>query len=76
MRRNVSSATYITMSRPQVCLAGNYVTVLLDPHSFDAVINDTTALDYSLLRDKLLRRIFSLQLSELRPAEERKWMEQ
>uniref|UniRef100_A0A3P8UKE7 Prostacyclin synthase n=1 Tax=Cynoglossus semilaevis TaxID=244447 RepID=A0A3P8UKE7_CYNSE len=59
-----------------VCLAGNYVTVLLDPHSFDAVINDTTALDYSLLRDKLLRRIFSLQLSELRPVEERKWMEQ
>ncbi|XP_068450272.1 prostacyclin synthase isoform X2 [Clinocottus analis] len=55
-----------------VCIAGNYVTVMLDPNSFDAVINDT---DFTRNRDLLMKRIFSLQLPSITPRAERKWME-
>ncbi|XP_042262658.1 prostacyclin synthase isoform X1 [Thunnus maccoyii] len=59
-----------------VCVAGHYVTVLLDPNSFDAVLNDTVFLDFTQNRNQLKKRIFSLQLPiSLKPSAERKWME-
>uniref|UniRef100_A0A4W6D6S0 Prostacyclin synthase n=1 Tax=Lates calcarifer TaxID=8187 RepID=A0A4W6D6S0_LATCA len=59
-----------------VRVAGHYVTVLLDPNSFDAVINDSVFLDFTRTRQQLLKRIFSLQLPSIKPTAERKWMEQ
>ncbi|XP_068568272.1 prostacyclin synthase [Cebidichthys violaceus] len=59
-----------------VRVAGHYVTVLLDPNSFDAVMNDTVLLDFTRSRNQLMKRIFSLQLPGLEPRAERKWMEQ
>ncbi|XP_033483252.1 prostacyclin synthase [Epinephelus lanceolatus] len=58
-----------------VRVAGHYVTVLLDPNSFDAVMNDTVSLDFTRSRNQLLQRIFSLQLPSVKPTAERKWME-
>ncbi|XP_040890960.1 prostacyclin synthase [Toxotes jaculatrix] len=59
-----------------VRVAGLYVTVLLDSNSFDTVINDTEHLDFTRNRNQLLKRIFSLQLPNIKPTAERKWMEQ
>uniref|UniRef100_A0A3Q3SK87 Prostacyclin synthase n=1 Tax=Mastacembelus armatus TaxID=205130 RepID=A0A3Q3SK87_9TELE len=59
-----------------VRVAGYYVTVLLDPHSFDAVLNDTVSLDFTRNRNQLLKRVFSLQLPSIKPRAEREWMEQ
>ncbi|TMS19508.1 Prostacyclin synthase [Larimichthys crocea] len=59
-----------------VRVAGNYVTVLLDANSFDAVLNDTIFLDISRHRNQILKRTFNLQMPSIKPAEERKWMEQ
>ncbi|XP_037535721.1 prostacyclin synthase [Nematolebias whitei] len=58
-----------------VCVAGHYVTVLLDPNSFDSVLSDTVSFDFSRIRGQLIKRVFSLQLPNLHPASERKWME-
>nr|QQL94729.1 cytochrome P450 8a1b [Lateolabrax maculatus] len=58
-----------------VRVAGHYVTVLLDPNSFDAVLNDTVFLDFTNSRNQLIQKIFSLQLPSVKPAAERKWME-
>ncbi|XP_067359800.1 prostacyclin synthase isoform X2 [Channa argus] len=57
----------------QLRVAGHYVTVLLDPNSFDSVLNDN---DLSHNRIQLLQRIFSLSLPNIEPAAEKKWMEQ
>ncbi|XP_056294323.1 prostacyclin synthase-like [Pseudoliparis swirei] len=59
-----------------VCVAGNYVTVLLDPNSFDAVIKDTVYFDFTRNRNQLLKKVFSLQLPSITPRAERNWMEQ
>ncbi|XP_070693198.1 prostacyclin synthase [Pempheris klunzingeri] len=59
-----------------VRVAGHYVTVLLDPNSFDAVLKDTVSLDFTRSRNQLVKRIFGLQLPSIKPAAERKWMEQ
>ncbi|KAM6980717.1 prostacyclin synthase [Aplochiton taeniatus] len=59
-----------------VRVAGQYVTVLLDPNAYDAVLNDTEALDFTSYKDLLMQRIFSLQLHSSDPATERAWMEQ
>lgn len=61
---------------PQVRLAGRYVTVLLDPSSFDAVLNDTVSLDLSRSRNLLLKKIFFLQLPDIKPSSAQKWNEQ
>ncbi|XP_029287749.1 prostacyclin synthase [Cottoperca gobio] len=58
-----------------VRVAGKFVTVLLDPSSFDAVMNDTVCLDFTRNRNQLRQRIFSLQLQSIKPTAERKWME-
>ncbi|XP_027859787.1 prostacyclin synthase [Xiphophorus couchianus] len=60
-----------------VRVAGIYVTMLLDPNSFDGVLNDdTNSFDFSNRRGQLLKKIFNLQLPGYYPASERKWMEQ
>lgn len=60
----------------QVRVAGLYVTVLLDPNSFDAVLSDTDFLDFSRSRNQLLKRIFGVELPGVQPEAERRWMEQ
>lgn len=52
----------------QVRAAGRYVTVLLDPHSYDEVIGDTESLDFNRYAQVLMQRIFHLQLPQHRPA--------
>ncbi|KAG7493438.1 prostacyclin synthase-like [Solea senegalensis] len=59
-----------------VRVAGHYVTVLLDPNSFDEVINDTVRLDFARTRKQHLRQIFGLQLPSMEPTAQRRWMEQ
>ncbi|XP_019942084.2 prostacyclin synthase [Paralichthys olivaceus] len=51
--------------------AGRYVTVLLDPHSYDAVINDSDSLDFTRYAQVLMQRIFSLQLPHHQPLKEK-----
>ncbi|CAG5980356.1 unnamed protein product [Menidia menidia] len=58
-----------------VCVAGHYITVLLDPNSFDSVLSDTVRLDFTPIREKLIQRIFNVQLPTVKPLSERKWME-
>uniref|UniRef100_A0A672ID12 Prostacyclin synthase n=1 Tax=Salarias fasciatus TaxID=181472 RepID=A0A672ID12_SALFA len=58
-----------------VRVAGKYVTVLLDPNSFDSVVNDTVCLDFSRIRNQLIKTVFGLQLPGTSPTSERKWME-
>ncbi|KAJ0068812.1 hypothetical protein NL108_010890, partial [Boleophthalmus pectinirostris] len=58
-----------------VRVAGMYLTVLLDPHSFDSVLNDVGSLEVGNSRNKLLGRIFGLQLNGIKDSDERKWME-
>nr|XP_057911185.1 prostacyclin synthase-like [Doryrhamphus excisus] len=45
-----------------VRVAGCYVTVLLDPHSYDHVINDSDSLDFERYAEVLMERIFKLRL--------------
>ncbi|CAN9512035.1 unnamed protein product [Ophioblennius macclurei] len=58
-----------------VRVAGIYLTVLLDPNSFDSVVKDTVCLDFSRIRNTLIEKIFGLQLPGMEPTSERKWME-
>ncbi|XP_012728119.2 prostacyclin synthase [Fundulus heteroclitus] len=59
-----------------VRVAGSYVTVLLDPNSFDGVLNDdTNSFDFTQIRSNLLKKLFSLQLPGHNPKSERKWMQ-
>ncbi|XP_041836445.1 prostacyclin synthase-like [Melanotaenia boesemani] len=48
--------------------AGRYVTLLLDPHSYDAVISDSDSLDFTRYAQVLMERIFNLQLPFDQPA--------
>ncbi|XP_028821077.1 prostacyclin synthase-like [Denticeps clupeoides] len=54
-----------------VRVAGRYVTVLLDPHSFDAVLQDRGSLDFSRYAQVLMDRIFKLRLPKYNPGEEK-----
>ncbi|XP_034388122.1 prostacyclin synthase-like isoform X2 [Cyclopterus lumpus] len=45
-----------------VRVAGRYVTVLLDPHSYDTVIKDSDSLDFNRYAQVLMERIFNLRL--------------
>ncbi|XP_068598324.1 prostacyclin synthase-like [Brachionichthys hirsutus] len=51
-----------------VRVAGRYVTVLLDPHSYDEVINDSDSLDFTRYAQVLMERIFNLRLPRHQPA--------
>ena len=59
----------------QVRAAGRYVTVLLDPHSFDTVISDSESLDFTRYTHVLMERIFDLQLPHQQPAKAKSMME-
>ncbi|KAK2862158.1 hypothetical protein Q5P01_001691 [Channa striata] len=54
--------------------AGRYVTVLLDPHSYDSVINDADSLDFTCYAQVLMKRIFSLELSHSQMTEAKDMM--
>ncbi|XP_035518025.1 prostacyclin synthase-like [Morone saxatilis] len=54
--------------------AGRYVTVLLDPHSYDAVINDSDSLDFTRYAQVLMERIFNLRLPHHQPAKAKAMM--
>ncbi|KAJ3603210.1 hypothetical protein NHX12_030953 [Muraenolepis orangiensis] len=51
-----------------VRVAGRYVTVLLDPHSYDEVIRDPASLDFTRYAQVLMERIFGLRLPGHKPA--------
>ena len=60
----------------QVRVCGRYITVLLDPNSYDAVLDDKVSLDFSRYAQVLMQRIFNLRLPNHNPETERAWMEQ
>lgn len=74
------AATFLTKMKQKhgdiftVRVAGRYVTVLLDPNSYDAVLNDTSSLDFTGYKHLLMQRIFSLKLPTHRPDLERHCM--
>ncbi|KAJ7999874.1 hypothetical protein DPEC_G00198930 [Dallia pectoralis] len=45
-----------------VRVCGHYITVLLDPNSYDAVLNDAVSLDFNVHTKVLMERTFSLCL--------------
>ncbi|CAL8338827.1 unnamed protein product [Merluccius merluccius] len=51
-----------------VRVAGRYVTILLDPHSYDEVIKDPLSLDFTRYAQVLMDRIFQLRLPGHKPA--------
>ncbi|XP_029631302.1 prostacyclin synthase [Salmo trutta] len=59
-----------------VRVAGRYVTVLLDPSSYDAVIEDSVSLDFTRYAQVLMDRIFNLRLPHHNPAVEKAMMKQ
>ncbi|KAL0978319.1 hypothetical protein UPYG_G00168860 [Umbra pygmaea] len=59
-----------------VQVAGRYVTVLLDPCSYNAVLEDPLSLDFTRYAQVLMDRIFSLQLPHHNPAVEKAMMKQ
>ncbi|XP_037106924.1 prostacyclin synthase-like [Syngnathus acus] len=59
-----------------VRVVGRYVTVLLDPHSYDCVINDSDSLDFEGYADVLMERIFKLRLPHRQPAQTKALMKQ
>ncbi|KAM3877725.1 prostacyclin synthase [Diretmus argenteus] len=59
-----------------VRVAGHYITVLLDPNSYDSVLYDSVLLDFTRYRNRLRKNIFSLQLPNTNSTAERAWMQQ
>ncbi|XP_017553252.1 prostacyclin synthase [Pygocentrus nattereri] len=59
-----------------VCVAGHYVTVLLDSNSYDDVLADKHSLDLTRYAQVLMKRIFRLRLPNLDPVSERRMVEQ
>ncbi|XP_036387524.1 prostacyclin synthase-like [Megalops cyprinoides] len=57
-----------------VRVAGHYVTVLLDPNSYDAVVQDSVSLDFTRYAQVLMQRIFCLSLPNHNPTAERAMM--
>lgn len=56
----------------QVLVGGRYVTVLLDPHSYDTVVwEPRTKLDFHAYATFLMERIFDVQLPHFSPNEEK-----
>lgn len=66
----LSISLYVTMIF-QVRVAGRYITVLLDPNSYDAVLQDTTSLDFARYAQVLMDRIFNLRLPNYKPDTEK-----
>lgn len=61
---------------PQVRVAGHYVTVLLDPNTYDAVVSDTKSFDLKRYAQVLMQRMFNLNLPNHDPMAEKAWMKQ
>ncbi|XP_076003181.1 prostacyclin synthase-like [Genypterus blacodes] len=59
-----------------VRVAGRYVTVLLDPHSYDLVLQDSGSLDFTRYAQVLMERIFNLRLPHHQPLKEKAMMKQ
>ncbi|TVK90458.1 Prostacyclin synthase [Bagarius yarrelli] len=59
-----------------VCVAGRYVTVLLDSNCYDAVLADNKSFDLTQYSKRLMDKIFNLQLPNHDPVSERSRMEQ
>ncbi|XP_023661213.1 prostacyclin synthase isoform X2 [Paramormyrops kingsleyae] len=57
-----------------VRIAGHYITVLLDPKSYDAVLQDCDSLDYS--NQKVVQRVFDLNWPNKNQVDGRLWMKQ
>lgn len=56
----------------QVLVGGRYITVLLDPHSYDSVVwEPRTKLDFHAYAVFLMERIFDVQLSHYNPSDEK-----
>lgn len=66
--------TYSSDSDLQVCVAGHYVTVLLDSNCYGDVLEDTQSLDLTRHSQILRDRVFNLQLPNYDPVSERKRM--
>lgn len=57
---------------PQVLVGGRYVTVLLDPHSYDTVVWESRSkLDFHAYAVFLMERIFDVQLPHYSPSDEK-----
>lgn len=57
---------------PQVLVGGRYITVLLDPHSYDSVVwEPRTKLDFHAYAVFLMERIFDVQLPHYNPSDEK-----
>ena len=60
---------------PQVLVGGRHVTVLLDPHSYDAVVwEPRSRLDFHAYAVFLRERIFDVQLPHYNPGDEKSKM--
>ena len=60
---------------PQVLVGGRYITVLLDPHSYDAVVwEPRSRLDFHAYAVFLMERIFDVQLPHYNPGDEKSKM--
>uniref|UniRef100_A0A3Q0SRB6 Prostacyclin synthase n=1 Tax=Amphilophus citrinellus TaxID=61819 RepID=A0A3Q0SRB6_AMPCI len=57
-----------------VRVVGRYVTVLLDPHSYDTVLEDSGSLDFARYAQVLMERIFRLQLPHNQLAKSKEMM--
>lgn len=56
----------------QVLVGGRYITVLLDPHSYDSVVwEPRTKLDFHAYAIFLMERIFDVQLPHYNPSDEK-----
>lgn len=66
--------TYSSDSDLQLCVAGHYVTVLLDSNCYDDVLEDTKSLDLTRHSQILMDRVFDLKLPNHDPVSERKRM--
>ncbi|KAJ1123163.1 hypothetical protein NDU88_001636 [Pleurodeles waltl] len=75
------AATFLTKMKAKhgdiftVHVAGKYVTVLLDPHSYDAVVWESCGkLDFNEYAKILMKRMFAVQLPNYDPATEKAMM--
>ena len=64
-----------SLPAPQVLVGGRHVTVLLDPHSYDAVVwEPRSKLDFHAYAVFLMERIFDVQLPHYNPGDEKSKM--
>lgn len=68
----VHRGAHCNLPTSQVLVGGRYVTVLLDPHSYDSVVWESrTKLDFHAYAVFLMERIFDVQLPHYNPSDEK-----